>query len=539
MVAQDNTMDRTDGRTAGDAANAAEFEFEFDVVVVGSGVAALFGAATAAARGLRTCLVEKTDRFGGTSAYSGGAVWLPGNAVLARDGIEDSVEQGRTYFRAVVGDRTDQDLQDAFLNTGPGVVDFLQDRLGIQTRFQAFPDYFPAPGRQEVGRSIYPKPVKAEEIGARASDIRAGVPADQFGATDAPSRLEGGRAWVARLVLALDAMKNAELKLGTAAEELLRDDDGRVVGVVVRDESGQRVLRARRGVLVAAGGFERSAELRARWQQMPTADWSASHPDTGSGDALRMFEQVGAQLDLLDQSWWCPATLFPNGHAAFTLGFRAGIIVDGTGRRYANELLPYDQMGRKMRARMAAGAGDAFWFIFDDSEAGRYPAICVPEPDATPMREAGLWHTAGSLDELAEATGLDPRALGESVERFNGFAKQGRDTDFARGEDPYGRFFMGAATPADCLRPVTGTRLHAVRLVLGDLGTKGGAVIDPDGAVLGTDGAPIPGLYAAGNSSASVSGEAYPGPGVPLGSGMTMAYRAVADMAGEPLPIQP
>ena len=538
MVAQDNTgdnaADTTVGRTADQVVDA-----EFDVVVVGSGIAALFGAAAAASRGLTTCLVEKTDRFGGTSAYSGGAVWLPGNAVLARDGLEDSVEAGRTYFRAVVGDRTDRELQDAFLNTGPQVVDFLQDRLGIQTRFQAFPDYFDAPGRQEVGRSIYPKPVRAEEVGARGADIRPAVPVDQFGADEDPSRLEGGRAWVARLVLALDGDDHAELRLGTAAEELRRDDDGQVVGVVVSDESGRRVLGARRGVLVAAGGFERSEELRERWQQMPTADWSASHPDTGSGDAIRMFEQVGARLDLLDQSWWCPATLFPNGHAAFTLGFRSGIIVDGTGRRFANELLPYDQMGRKMHARMAAGAGEEFWFVFDDSEAGGYPAICVPAPEATQLREVGLWHTAGSIGELAEATGLDPRALGESVERFNGFAEQGRDTDFGRGEDPYGRFFLGASTPGECLRPVTGDRLHAVRLVLGDLGTKGGAVIDPDGAVLGADGAPIPGLYAAGNSSASVSGEAYPGPGVPLGSGMTMAYRAVAHMAGEPLPIRP
>lgn len=516
-----------------------EFEAEFDVVVVGSGIAALFGAAAAASRGLSTCLVEKTERFGGTSAYSGGAVWLPGNAVLARDGLVDSVERGRTYFRAVVGDRTDRELQDAFLHTGPRVVDFLQDELGIQTRFQAFPDYFDAPGRQESGRSIYPKPVKAAEVGDRVADIRAAVPVDQFGADGDATRLEGGRAWVARLLLALDARENAELRLGTAAEDLIRDHDGRVVGVRVSDRSGRRVLGARRGVLVAAGGFERSAELRERWQQMPTADWSASHPGTGSGDAVRMFEQVGAQLDLMDQSWWCPATLFPNGHAAFTLGFRSGIIVDGTGRRLANELLPYDQMGRAMRARMTAGAGDKFWFVFDHGEAGRYPAICVPEPDAEQLRQAGLWHTAGTIDELAGAIGLDPGALGGAVDRFNGLAEQGRDTDFGRGEDPYGRFFLGATTPAECLKPIAAGPLHAVRLVIGDLGTKGGAVIDPDGAVLGVDGAPIPGLYAAGNSSASVSGEVYPGPGVPLGSGMTMAYRAVAAMAGEPLPITP
>src|SRR5699024_6891434 len=136
------------------------FDAEFDVVVVGSGVAALFGAAAAASRGLSTCLVEKTDRFGGTSAYSGGAVWLPGNAVLDRDGLEDSVELGRTYFHDVVGDRTDPQVQDAYVNTGPKVVDFLLEELGIPMRNQPFADYFDAPGRQEAGRSIYPKPIK-------------------------------------------------------------------------------------------------------------------------------------------------------------------------------------------------------------------------------------------------------------------------------------------------------------------------------------------------------------------------------------------
>lgn len=515
------------------------FDSEYDVIVVGSGVAALVGAAAAASRGLSTCVVEKTGLFGGTSAYSGGSVWLPGNPVLARDGVDDSVEKGRTYFRAVVGDRTDEDVQDAFLYTAPRIVDFLQDELGIGARFQPFPDYFRAPGRQESGRSIFPEPIEGEEVGDRAADVRPPVPVDQFGAEEDTTTFEGGRAWVARLVLALDSMTRAELRLRTAAENLVRDPEGRVIGLAVSDESGRRVLGARHGVLVAAGGFERSAEIRRDWQQMPTADWTSSHPETGSGDAVRMFEQVGAKLDLLDQSWWCPATLFPNGHAVFTLGLRSGIIVDGTGRRFADEFLPYDQMGRKMRARSAEGAGDEFWFVFDDAEGGGYPAICSPAPDPDQLRAAGLWHTAGSVSDLAEAIGVAADVLEESVERFNGFAAEGRDRDFARGEDPYGRFFLGASSAQECLRPLRGERLHAVRLVPGDLGTKGGAVIDPHGSVVGGDGLPIQGLYAAGNSSASVSGEAYPGPGVPLGSGMTMAYRAVADMAGEPLPIRP
>ena len=511
------------------------WDAEYDVVVVGSGVAALFGAAAAASRGLSTCLIEKTDRFGGTSAYSGGSVWLPGNKILARDGLEDSVDRGLEYFRGVVGDRTDAALQDAYLQTGPLVVDFLQDELGFPMHYQPFPDYFAAPGRQDAGRSIFPGSISGVEVGARALDIRPPIPVDQFGVEEDTTSFDGGRAWVARLVMALDGMDNAELRLNNAAEQLVQDREGRVVGVRVRNGDGEQLLRARQGVLLAAGGFERSAALREQHQDLPTADWTSSHPDTGAGDAVRMVEEVGGQLDLLDQSWWCPATLFPNGHAVFTLGFRSGIIVDGTGRRFANELLPYDQMGRQLRARMAESAGDSFWFVFDDAEGGGYPTICVPEPNAAEFRAAGLWHSASSVEGLAEATGLDAQALAQTVARFNGFAESGRDEDFGRGEDPYGRFFLGATEAAQCVQPLNTSTLHAVRMVLGDLGTKGGAVIDPNGSVRRADGSTVSGLYAAGNSTASVSGEVYPGPGVPLGSGMAIAFRAVADMAGATL----
>lgn len=503
----------------------------YDVVVVGSGGAALAGALAAAHRGLSTCVLEKSDRLGGTSAYSGGSVWLPGNHVLTRQGVDDSVEKGLTYFRAVVGDRTRPEVQQAYLETGPVVADFLENTVGIPLDHRPFPDYFDAPGRSDNGRSIFAGPIAADEVGDRLSDVRPMVAADQFGAAVDRSTLDGGQAWIARMVLALDATGRADLLLSTGAGSLAQDESGAVTGVVATAPDGAETrIRARAGVLLAAGGFERSAELRKRWQNMPTADWSSSHPGTGSGDAVAMLETVGAALDLLDQSWWCPATLFPNGHAAFTLGIRSGIIVDGNGRRFANEMLPYDQMGRAMRAQMAAGS-EEFWFVFDDSSGDRIPAICVPEPDRAEMTAAGLWYTAETVADLARSLDIDPAALAATVGRFNELAERGTDEDFHRGEDPFGRFFVGASEPAQCLRPLGGARLHAVRLVLGDLGTKGGAVIDRDGAVQRPDGSAISGLYAAGNSSASISGEVYPGPGVPLGSGMVMAYRAVADMA--------
>jgi 3-oxosteroid 1-dehydrogenase len=506
----------------------------FDVVVVGSGVAALFGAVAASSRGLSVCVVEKTRYFGGTSAYSGGSVWLPGNHVLDRDGVEDSVDRGFTYFHSLVGERTAEASQRAYLETGPEVAEFLEESVGIPLEHRPFPDYFDAPGRSANGRSVFARAIAAEELDGRVDDIRPMVPADQFGVEMDRSMLDGGQAWVARLVRALDLAPNATLRLSTAVEELVQDSSGAVTGVLVRDSSVAEAVEridARLGVLVAAGGYERDVDLRSEWQQMPSADWSSSHPETGSGDAVRMLAEVGAQLDLLDQSWWCPATLFPNGHAVFTLGVRSGIVVDGSGRRFANEMLPYDQMGRAMRDQTASGAGERFWLVFDDRDGEQLPAICVPAPDPDAMRSAGLWHTAASISGLAKAIGIDPTTLEATLARFNGLADDGHDEDHGRGEDPFGRFFVGAASSAQCLRPLSGSRFHAVCLVLGDLGTKGGAVTNTVGGVLRPDGTVVEGVYAAGNSAASVAGDVYPGPGVPLGSGMVMAYRAVADMA--------
>lgn len=505
---------------------------EYDVIVIGSGGAALAGALAAVSRGLTTLVLEKSDRFGGTSAYSGGSIWLPGNHVLARDGVEDSVARGLTYFTHLVGERTPAAVQRAFLDTGPELAEFLE-QAGIPLEHRAFPDYFDAPGRGANGRSIFAQAISADEVGERVADIRPGVPADQFGIEVDRSVLDGGQSLIARLILALDASGLADLRLATAAKELICESTERVSGVRLAGAAGERTVRARAGVLVAAGGFERSSVLRARHQQMPTADWSSSHPDTGAGDALTMVADVGADLDLLDQSWWCPAVLFPNGHAAFTLGIRSGIFVDAAGNRFVNEMSPYDQSGRAMRAVMQSGVGDHFWFVFDDTAGPHVPAICVPDPHHVDLAAAGLWHTAESVGDLAMLIDVDPTVLAMTVERFNGMAAAGRDEDFSRGEDPFGRFFLGASDPSACIVPLNVSRLHAVRLVLGDLGTKGGAVINADGAVLRPDGSVIEGLYAAGNSSASVAGEVYPGPGTPLGSGMVMSYRAVADMAAK------
>ena len=512
---------------------------DVDVIVVGSGGAALVAAYTAGSAGLRTLVLEKTEYFGGTSAYSGAGIWLPGNQAQHRAGVADSVELGREYFRAVVGDDTPSSLQEAFLATGPELVEFLERDPLLAFAYGPFPDYFEAPGRIPGGRDIFPLPLKARELGPLLDQLRKPIGEDQFGVPQPRGTLTGGQALIGRLLLALSALPGVELRTGTRMRSLVLSG-GRVTGVVASSASGgapQEIL-ARRGVIVAAGGFECDDSLRAKHHNLPHGNWTSAAPGSNTGDALQALISAGAAIDLLDEAWWCPATLFPNGRAAFTLGLSGGILVNGAGNRFANESLPYDRMGREIRRGQESGiAHIPAWLVFDARFAG-LPAICQPSPDPAAFREAGLWQTADDLAGLAAQIGVPAGALESTVARFNEFAATGVDADFHRGEDPYDLFFVagsageGEAPPNPCLVPVDRAPFHAVRIVLGDLGTKGGARTDADGRVLDEQGSPIPGLYAAGNSAASVTGHAYPGPGTPLGSGMTFAYRAARHLAG-------
>ncbi|WP_433373075.1 FAD-binding protein [Streptosporangium sp. CA-115845] len=496
-----------------------------DVVVVGSGAAALTAAYTSAAGGLRTLVLEKTEYFGGTSAYSGSGLWLPGNHVLHRAGVEDSVERGLEYFRAVVGDRTPAALQEAYVSTAPELVEFLDRDPVLEFDYLPFPDYFAAPGRAPGGRGICPKPLPAHLLGTRLGQLRPPISIDQFGVPQERETLTGGQALIGRLLLALDGTGNAALRTETRMRSLVVED-GRVVGLEAEHEGRALMIRAERGVIVAAGGFERDAESRRELQGLPGADWSSAAPGSNTGDALAALQAVGAATDLTNEAWWCPAVLFPNGHAAFTLGLRGGVFVNAAGERFANESLPYDRMGHEIRAGHATGVSHLpVWWIFDGRFANA-PGMSQPAPDPEAFHAAGLWCSADTLTALAERIGVPADVLGKTVTRFNGFAASGVDTDFHRGEDPYDRFFATGDGPNPALVPIERAPFHAVQVVLGDLGTKGGARIGEDGQVLGEDGNTIPGLYAIGNSAASVAGHVYPGPGVPLGSGMVFGYRA-------------
>ena len=503
---------------------------EYDVVVVGSGGGALTGAFLAQKAGLSTVVVEKTALLGGTSAYSGGACWLPGSAVQQRAGIPDSTESAREYLAAILDD-PDEVKVEAFLAQAPVLVAALEADDAVDFEWLPFPEYYAAPGRVPFGRSVQPTNVKRADLPARVGElVRPPVERDRAG-EGGRNTLSGGQALIARLLHGF--LRDG----GTVLTELpvtglVLDGDGadvRVAGVAAMTPEGPLQIRARRGVLVAAGGFEGNAALRTEHGVPGDVAWTMAPVGTNTGEPIQAGVAVGAATDYSGIGWFCPGLEQPDGGGSFTLGFRSGLMVDQAGHRYANECLPYDRFGREM-AR--APERIPSWFVFDSREGGRLPAIAMPEGDPEAHLAAGTWHRADTLEELAALTGVPADALVATVERFNGFCDTGVDEDFGRGNDEYDTFFTGGQGPNKALTPCTQAPFYAARFVLSDLGTKGGLVTDEHGRVLRPDGTSIPGLYAASNSAASVFGGVYPGPGAPLGSAMVFASLAVEDLIG-------
>jgi 3-oxosteroid 1-dehydrogenase len=492
----------------------------YDVVVVGSGGGALTGAFIAQKAGLATVVVEKTALVGGTSAYSGGACWLPGSDVQQRAGIADSTDSARTYLGALLKD-PDPAKVEAFLAEAPRLVAQLEADDAFEFEWLPFPEYYDAPGRVSWGRSIQPTNLKREQLPAEVvALVRPPVERDRLG-EGGRNTLSGGQSLIARLLHAF--LREGGVVVTEQCMDRLLVEDGRVVGIGTRD----RELRAELGVLIAAGGFEGNQALRKEYAVPGDAAWSMAPADTNLGEPIEAAMAIGAATAWMDQGWFCPGLAQPDGGGSFTLGFRGGVMVDASGRRYANECLPYDRFGREM-----AKSGDRVpsWFVFDSREGGRLPAIAMPEGSPEEHLAAGTWVRAGSIAELAAQ--LDLPELDATVNRFNVFAGQGVDEDFGRGADEYDTFFAGGDGPNKALVPVDQPPFYAARFVVSDLGTKGGLVTDAAGRVLREDGSAIEGLFASSNSAASMVGPVYPAPGVPLGTAMVFASLAVRTMRG-------
>jgi succinate dehydrogenase/fumarate reductase flavoprotein subunit len=505
---------------------------ETDVIVAGSG-GGLVGAYTAAREGLSVMVVEASDQFGGTTAYSGGGgMWFPCNPVLRRAGTDDTPDAAFAYFHAAVGDRTPVELQRTYVYGGSDLIAYLESDDHFEFDILPWPDYFGGLPQARVDglRHIVSKPLAAERLGELAHRVRGPLDRERLGA-EAPKYLIGGRALIGRLLSAITTYPHASLHTNSPLVELVTSSDG-VVGAVAEEHGRRRAIRARAGVLLAAGGFENNPALRQRFGVPGDARDTMGAPGN-IGLALEAGMAAGAATDLMDQAWWSPGLTHPDGRSAFSLWFTGGIFVNEDGKRFVNESGPYDRIGRAIIDQIACGAMTLpFWMIYDDREGLVPPVKATNVSMVEPERyvKAGLWHTADTLPELAAKIGVDADNLVSTVGRFNEFVATGVDGDFGRGDEAYDRAFSGGRSP---LVPIQNAPYHAAAFVLSDLGTKGGLVTDSHARVFDTDGKPIDGLYAAGNTMAAVTGTAYPGGGNPIGASMLFSHLAALDMAAK------
>jgi 3-oxosteroid 1-dehydrogenase len=532
-------------------------------------------ALTAQRNGLRAVIVEKAAHFGGSTARSGGGVWIPNNEVLRRDGVEDTAEAARTYLHSIVGDVVPAERIDTYLERGPEALSFLLANSPLRMQWVPdYSDYYPeAPGGRVGGRSVEPKPYNLKKLGAQRvhlepdygkSPLNVTVTQADFRWATLMMRtprgvrrvLRIGLRWIWSMLTRKDLAVRGQAFVGalrvglmqagvpvllnTALEDLHIEDDV-IAGVVVSRDGEQRVLRAKFGVVLASGGFEHNATMRQQYQRAPIgADWTVG-AQANTGDGILAGERQGAALDLMDDAWWGPSIPLTGG-PWFALAERTlpgGIMVNERAERFMNESLPYVEAVHKMYGGeygQGEGPGENIpcWMIIDQRYRNRYVFAGVPPRRPFPGRwyKAGVVVKAGTLDELAEKIGLPGDSLTATIERFNGFVESGKDDDFGRGDSGYDRYYGDPTIkPNPCLSPIDRAPFYAITMVPGDLGTKGGLRTDVDARVLREDGSVVAGLYAAGNASAPVMGHTYAGPGATIGPAITFGYLAALDIA--------
>ena len=550
---------------------------EVDVVAVGAGAAGMAAALASAKQGLDTVLLERSGYFGGSTARSGGGVWIPGNYALKEAGqvSSDDMEQSKLYLDSIVGDDVPKSRRDTYLDRGPEVMEFVKAHTPLRfTWVPMYADYHPeAPGGRPAGRTCEPIPMDARFLGDELERLHpqyTKAPANLI-VTQADFRklslglrtLRGPatmvkvvvkRFWTLLLRRKMYAMGNAiaiGLRKGLIDAEVpvvydaelsgLALENGRVVGVEVTqgpaNDRVTRTVRARRGVILGSGGFERNLEMREKYQPHPTSiDWTTGSQFNEGGGILAGIA-AGAETDLLDDSWWGPTIPLPNG-PWFCLAERnlpGSLIVNQAGERYMNEALPYVEAVHEMYKGEATGVGHVpSWMVIDQRYRNRYVFAGLMPRQPFPGRwlKAGVIRKASSLEELAAEIEVPAEALTATVERFNGFARTGVDEDFHRGESAYDKYYSDPTVkPNPSLHVIDQGPFYAVKIVPGDLGTKGGLVTDERARVLRPDGSVIPGLYAAGNVSSAVMCHTYAGPGATIGPALAFGYLAAEDIA--------
>jgi succinate dehydrogenase/fumarate reductase flavoprotein subunit len=526
-----------------------EWDRVVDVVVVGSGGAALVAATLAHDQGAEVLVVEKAAMLGGTTAVSGGAMWLPGNHHMVEAGIEDSRDDALAYIRRLTdGREPDHELLEVFVDTAPEMLRYLEDHTPVRTHISPLPDYYwpwGIPGQvARPGRAVEadPYPVGTElaawkdrlvsrgtlmSLGAATTlteDLMPKTPEleAELARREAEDIRPKGAALIAMLCKGL-LERGVEIRLETPARALLVDGAGDVVGVRAETAGHDTVIGARKGVVLACGGFEWSPELvrtHIGYDVQPLS------PPNNVGDGLTMAIAAGAELANLTSYWGTPVMFDPEitrdgdpvPQFEWGRGAPSSIVVNRHGRRFANEALPYNDFPKAFGAFDAgrvefpnAGPG---YLIFDQTVRDAQRLLSMhpgePTPDWVP--------TADTIRGLAERIGIDPDALDATVARYNEHAARGEDPDFDRHR--YGLMTPGQVAPIDA------PPYYALAIYPGALGTNGGPRIDRHGQVRRRGGGLIGGLYAAGNTAANVFGWAYPSGGGTIGNGTVFGYLA-------------
>jgi 3-oxosteroid 1-dehydrogenase len=543
-------------------------EMTVDVLVLGSGVGGLVAALTAKELGLQAVVVEKSARLGGSSAMSGGGIWLPCNPLMESLGVTDTPDLARKYLAAVVGDAgpsASPERQAAFLEGARDIWTFLQRRR-VRLVHSWHPDYYAQlPGGLNPGRSVESDFVDGRPLGSLLAKLPPRVAplvtlsrenGSLYRGTRSlgnvrtiiwamlrtiSARLRGkellsmGRGLVGQLLLEVQREQVQVWTESAAAEPIV--ENGRIVAMTVTRGGEATLVRVKRGVLIATGGFARNDKMREQYSPRPVATaWTLSN--TGDqGDGIKLGMSVGGATTLMDQAWWVPVMhMPPDGRVSFVQYERClpgSIIVDSAGKRFFNEAVPYMEAGQRILQHHAEVRAVPCWLIFDRTFRRRY-VFGARAPWVTPRSwtRSGILKTAGSISELATQCGIAASGLNETIARFNEFARSGRDDDFRRGEVPYDRH-NGDSTnkPNPCLAPLVRGPFYAVAIYPGDVGTCGGLLTDQHARVLTDGGAPIAGLYATGNAAAPVSGTIYPGAGMSIAASMVFGRRAVQHMA--------
>lgn len=555
-----------------------QYDHTVDVLVVGSGGGGMTAALKADAAGLSTLIVEKSPKFGGSTALSGGGIWVPGAPSQRRAGYRPDPEGVFDYLKTITDGLVSDERLRAYVDAAPEMMDFLE-RSSDWFEFvwkPGYADYYPElPGGSERGSTINVPEIDLRKLGAEEQNLLAPLALAPKGIWFAPkdlrlfyqvrqnwrgkavlvkliwrmfrARVFGdrmaaiGQSLMARMRLALQE-HDIPLWLSSPMTELITDVDGRVVGAVVERDGKPLRIGARGGVVLATGGFDHDMEWRRRYLPLLEKDWSFGNP-AATGDGIRAGEKVGAATELLDEAWWFPAMCWPDGRLQFMLNERmmpAQFVVNGAGERFINEAAPYMDFAHAMIEGQQSGIDHVpCWLVTDIASFHRYvvgghlpipkvPFAPVPTGRKIPQAwlDSGIVAAAGSFEELATKIGVPPAELRNTATRFNALARRGHDDDFNRGDSAYDNYYGDPTLPNPNLAPLGKPPYLAFQIILGDLGTSGGLLTDEHARVLREDGSVIAGLYATGNTSAAVMGRSYAGAGATIGPAMTFGYVA-------------